>query len=289
VLAGLAIVLVLGFIGIDSLAVLAIARVKGVVQRQDGVDLGAVPKPSDTKCCTTFSAVTYGPGLTAWWSPPSQGRPSLVLVHGYGGNVESLGPLAGALRERGYGVLATNMGYVTDAHLYSGGELEARDIGRATRWVRERAPGPVVAWGFSAGGHASLLAAAERQPMDAVIAEGAPVAMGDKFVGGLRSKYPSWLFPVPVLTTLFRIMTRHAPADLSSMRRPRVPALVISDGNDGVVDASEGRLLARRTNGELWTIPGAGHVAGFETLGDEYLAHTLDFVERVTQNGSGRP
>ncbi len=39
-----------------------------------------------------------------------------------------------------------------------------------------------------------------------------------------------------------------------------------------------GTLLAERTDGELWLMPGVGHVDGYELLKDAYVRRALKFI-----------
>src|SRR4029077_11327670 len=91
---------------------------------------------------------------------------------------EPLLPLAAALHVMGYSSLIINLGYATGAHHYTGGRAEARDIGRAVAWLSKRRCGPVVVWGFSAGAHDALIAAAMTKDVAGVAADSAFVNTG---------------------------------------------------------------------------------------------------------------
>ena len=286
VVAAIVAMLFVGWIGLNALVVFSITEVQRLAKREIGEDIARLPSPSSLACCSDFRTVTYGDQLTGWFAPGKESRPSIVLVHGYQSNVTSTAPLAGALHDRGYSVLAINMGFVTGAHYYSGGALEAQDVDDAVRWLRGRDHGPVVVWGFSAGGHASLLAAARGARIQAVIAEGAPVSVGDEAYEGVlaRLRLPGFVMPRAVFDGFFWLFTRRSPVDLARVAERderRVPTLIIQGEDDGLVRTEDGELLAERTDGELWLLPGVGHVEGFQRLGDAYVRRALDFIDRT--------
>ncbi len=85
-----------------------------------------------------FEEVNYGPDRDAWWIPSSADQGCVVLVHGYdtfvdpkSGDPGPLLDLAAHFHEWGYAGLIINLGYLTGAYAYSGGELEADDVAMA--------------------------------------------------------------------------------------------------------------------------------------------------------------
>jgi hypothetical protein len=282
--------MLVGWLGLNVLVVFSVSQVRNLAKREIGEDIARLPAPVSLACCSAFRTVTYGNKLTGWFAPRKKPGPSIVLVHGYEANLLSTTPLARALHDRGYSVLAINLGFVTRAHNYSGGALEAEDVDQAVRWLRSHHPAPVVVWGFSAGGHASLLAAARGARIHAVIAEGAPVSVGNEIYKGVlaRLHLPGFVMPRGVFDGFFWVFTRHSPVSLARIAERderRVPTLIIQGEADEAVSPDNGKLLAKRTNGELWLMPGVGHVDGYERLKDAYVRHALDFISRVLAPG----
>jgi hypothetical protein len=279
-----------GWLGLNALVVFSVSQVRNLAIRENGEDIAKLPSPTSLACCSAFRTVTYGNKLTGWFAAGKKSRPSIVLVHGYASNLVSTTPLAKALHDRGFSVLAINLGFVTEAHYYSGGALEAQDVVQAVRWVRVHHPAPVVVWGFSAGGHASLLAAARGARIQAVIAEGAPVSPGNLAYKGVlgRLHLPGFVMPRGVFNGFFWVFTRRSPVSLAQIAERderRVPTLIIQGDADDAVSPDNGKLLAKRTDGELWLMPGVGHVDGYERLKDAYVRRALDFIIRSAASG----
>ena len=150
--------------------------------QQAGI-LGAarVHRRSPSDVGLEFTDVPYAPKRQAWWIPAAQAAGTVVLVHGYDVVVDprSADPaplleLAAAFHGWGYNSLIVNLGYLTGAHAYSGGPLEARDIAAAVSWVEAITSGaPVALLGFSDGGHDALLTAAGEARVAGVAADSA--------------------------------------------------------------------------------------------------------------------
>lgn len=286
VIVALTAILLIGWLGLNALIVSSITEVRRLAKRENGQDIATLPSPKSLPCCSAFRTVEYGKNLTGWFAEGKKSRPSIVLVHGYEANLIGTTPLARALHDRGYAVLTINLGFVTAAHPYSGGALEAQDVDLAVRWLRAHHPGPVVVWGFSAGGHASLLAAARGAQIQAVIAEGAPVSVGDEAYKSVlsRLRLPGFVMPRAVFDGFFWLFTRRSPVSLARIAERderRVPTLIIQGAADDAVSPDNGKLLAKRTNGELWLMPRVGHVDGFAQLKDAYVSRALDFIRRL--------
>ncbi|MDQ6726309.1 MAG: hypothetical protein M3066_09140, partial [Actinomycetota bacterium] len=161
VAAGVVAALVAGWVSLNAYAAVKIAR--------GGADARQLPDPSSVGLA--FSDVTYGDGLPAWYVPGDPGRPVIVVVHGYGGNRTATVEVGPPLHDLGYGLLFPDLGYVSGARRYGGGQREADDVGAATRWVDANVGAPVVLLGFSGGAFASLAAVARGARVAAVVAD----------------------------------------------------------------------------------------------------------------------
>lgn len=267
-MAGVAGATVAGWLGLNLYAALKIARGgTDTVERRDPGSLGLA-----------FTDVSYGPGLPAWYVPGAPGRPVVVLVHGYGGNRTDALEVGPPLHDRGYGLLFVNLGYVSGARLYGGGQREAADVADAATWVRDTTGAPAVLLGFSGGALASLGAAARGAPVVAVISDSGFVGFRD--VVAFRAHVPDGftnLLPViyPAVSGGGHVIDlAHEIGD-----RPfRAPALVIQGGADATVPPSDGERLARLTGGRLWLLPGVGHTRAFERDRAAYVDRVDAFI-----------
>lgn len=125
--------------------------------------------------CEEVSVTTVdGKKLFAWWLPVTEPAPSVVMLHGWGGNAELMLPLAVPVSRAGLNVLlvdARNHGR-SDAASFSSLPRFAEDAGAAVDWVKARSRDPaqrIVLLGHSVGAGAVLLEASRRDDITAVI------------------------------------------------------------------------------------------------------------------------
>lgn len=228
-----------------------------------------------------FDNVTYGDGLPAWYVPGDPGRPVIVVVHGYGGNRTATVEVGPPLHRLGYGLLFVDLGYVSGARLYGGGEREASEIADAVRWVDETQQLPAVLLGFSGGAYASLAAVARGSRPAAVVADSG--FLGFRSVVAFRAHVPYVV--TNLLPVLYPLVS--GGGDLVALgreidtRRFDVPAFIIQGTGDRTIPPSDGPRLARLTNGRLWLLPGVAHTKAFDTDRADYVARVDEFVRSV--------
>jgi pimeloyl-ACP methyl ester carboxylesterase len=237
-----------------------------------------------------FERVTYGKGLWGWWIPAERQKGVVVMVHGFGLSdapirfgPAPLVPLAGALRPHGFSSLIINLGYATGAHHYTGGRKEAADIDQAVKWLLDRKCAPVAVWGFSAGGHDALIAAAANDGITGVAADSAFVDTGEivKQQAALTVHLPrAFLSLTPRLFSAFG--GRDVDVGHAWERARRKPVLLIHGVADTSISPSNSRRLAKITDGELWIVDGAAHTEAYNVEPDEYVARALMFLGTVT-------
>lgn len=241
-----------------------------------GVDVRQAPDPSSVGL--RFEDATYGDGLPAWYVAGAPGRPAIVVVHGYGGNRTATVEVGPPLHDLGYGLLFVDLGYVSGARPYGGGQREADEIAAALRWVDDTLGVPAVLLGFSGGAFASLAATARGARPAAVVADSG--FTGFRSVVAFRAHVPG------ILTNLFPVLYPlvsdggHA-LDLAREIGGRpfgVPAFIIQGTGDRTVPPSDGRRLARLTGGRLWTVPGVAHTKAFDADRAAYVARVDEFI-----------
>ena len=244
-----------------------------------GVDLRQTPDPASVGL--EFANVTYGDGLPAWYVAGDPGRPVIVVVHGYGGNRTATVEVGPPLRQLGYGLLFVDLGYVTGARRYGGGEREAAEVDDAVRWVGDTQHVPAVILGFSGGAFASLAAVARGTTPAAIVADSG--FTGFRSVVAFRAHVPYVV--TNLLPVLYPLVS--GGADLIALaqeidrRRFDVPAFIIQGTGDRTIPPSDGPRLAALTNGRLWLLPGVGHTKAFDTDRAVYVARIDEFVRSV--------
>jgi pimeloyl-ACP methyl ester carboxylesterase len=191
----------------------------------------------------------------------------VVAVHGWGGNRADLLPLARLLHERGVHTVLIDARCHGDSDddTYAALPRFAQDLEAALDWSREqptlRGTGRVLA-GHSVGAAAALLAAARRPEVRGVIAL-APFAhprwLMERF---FRAHHvPAFLIPAALRYIEWVIGHRFDEiAPVHTVRRIRVPVLLVHGEHDRVVPPSDARAIADGlSHVRLSLIPQAGH------------------------------
>jgi pimeloyl-ACP methyl ester carboxylesterase len=230
------------------------------------------------------SIETYrGYALRGWYAAGSI-RPEIAIavLPGASGNTESALRDAEIVAHAGYSTLIYEHRSCADpALLHSGGYLEAKDLISAVDYLRSRPEiRGIGVLGFSTGGTAALLAAAEDARIDAVIA-----------MGGFPSLEADVLEPAsrhaPLDDALRRMvfyfmgrelgfpLSRVDPASQVHRISPR-PLLLIY----GEKESWNGEALyaAAAQPKELWVVPGAGHGGYQDAFAAEYRNRIQDFL-----------
>lgn len=226
-----------------------------------------------------------GLALQGWWAAPHNGA-VILLLPGHGGSRASLLEEARFLSAAGYGVLSA------DPRSCAGekstiGWREAQDL-RAMRDYALAQPG--VDWlgvlGFSAGGAAAILAAAELPEIRAVIAEGnyANLAAEITFTPAFPLSM-EWLIQRFTLLA-YALQTGVWPGRVSPIEAlPRVcprPVLLIHGQRE--IERSRGEQQAAAAPcAQLWVVPGAGHGEYPAAQPQLYRQTVLQFLEQARQ------
>jgi pimeloyl-ACP methyl ester carboxylesterase len=207
--------------------------------------------------------------LHGWWMPGgTTRRAAVVLVHGWGRNVERMLPYIAILRPLGFHLLAF------DARNHGASERDghasmkkfSEDIRAAVAFLAARRDVDserLGVLGLSIGGSAAIHAAAREPRIRAVITVGAFAhprdAMLEMGFGGF------WLAPARPL--LFRFMEWRVGATFDDLAPERQIArsgqrmLVIHGEGDAVVPVAHAHRLAHAAGGraDLFVLPGRGH------------------------------
>ncbi|RMF08704.1 MAG: alpha/beta fold hydrolase, partial [Candidatus Neomarinimicrobiota bacterium] len=210
--------------------------------------------------------------LYGWWlpQPDAESAPALILIHGWGRNVERMLPYLQHLSDLGLHLVAFDARHhgSSDPDGFASMLKFAQDIQAVIRWLGEK---PEVdshrlgLVGLSIGGAASLYAAALEPRVKAVVTVGAfadPVTIMDR---EFRQRHIP-RFPLPWLIYRYfewisgQRISSFAP--LNNMGRIRGRVLLVHGTEDATVPYSEAERLLEagdRSRVELWTQEGYGH------------------------------
>jgi alpha-beta hydrolase superfamily lysophospholipase len=210
-----------------------------------------------------------GRTLFGWFVPAPETRaaPTVALLHGWGGNAETLLPLGGPLHRAGFAVL------LFDARCHGRSDEDsfaslprfAEDLEHALDWLRQQPevdPDRLAAVGHSVGAGAALLVASRRDDLAAVASIAAfshPQNMMRRFLASKRVPYVpfGWVILRYVQHVIGHRFDDIAP--VNTIRNVRCPALLAHGDDDRTVPVVEAREIYAARSGDhvqLKIIPG---------------------------------
>jgi fermentation-respiration switch protein FrsA (DUF1100 family)/uncharacterized membrane protein YidH (DUF202 family) len=225
-----------------------------------------------------------GLDLAAWYVPSLNG----AAVISYPTRQGKL-PQARMLVRRGYGVL------LLDARGYDGSEGDpnlfgwagAKDIDAGVSWLQGRsdvAGGRIGGIGFSVGGEVMLEAAASNPDLRGVVSEGAGVrSVREDLIRGPRGWFALPESAVQTAAVALLSGTRPPPSlmDLVPRISPRPLLLVYAGRGGGGEELNPDYYRAALAPKELWMIPEASHLGGFDAGPRAYENRVTRFFDRA--------
>jgi len=212
--------------------------------------------------------------LYGWWirdQKNSGNKPTLILVHGWGRNVERVMPYIRELYPRGYDLLAfdsRNHGS-SDSDEYSTMAKFAEDIQAAIDFIESKNGADSSSYigviGLSIGGAASIYAAAQDGRIQGVATVGAFAHPGDIMRLEFKKRHIPYF---PIVWLLFKYIEHKIGkklddiAPIHNIPKVRAPIFLIHGEEDRVVPLLHGRKLASAGSPEkiqFWVVPGKGH------------------------------
>lgn len=203
-----------------------------------------------------FSAVSVptvgGRRIFGWWMPGDQGERTVVLIHGWGGNAESMLPVAAPMRRAGLGVLLIDSrGHGrSDADGPSSLPRFAEDVGAAIDWLQRECglrPNEIALVGHSIGGASVLLEASRRAGLAAVVSIASFAHPGWVMRRHLKStRVPDFLIAPAIRYAEWRIGERLDDiAPLATVGRIDAPVLLIHGIGDETIPISDAHAIMR--------------------------------------------
>jgi len=230
---------------------------------ESGIPFEEVRFPTENRC-----------QLYGWWIPAenklSNSTRTLILVHGWGRNLERMRDYIQNLHHRNYNLLVFDLRNhgSSDPDNYPNLLKFSEDIRAAVNFVSRQypgKPGPIGVLGLSIGGSAAIHAAAFEPRIRTVITVGAfahPVdVMRLEFQKQHIPYYPLvWLFFKYLQFRLGINFNRIAPEN--NIRNAVANILLIHGDQDATVPVDQGKRLQQAGNPEktsLWIVPDKGH------------------------------
>jgi uncharacterized protein len=207
--------------------------------------------------------------LHGWWVPAAEaGAPVVLLVHGWGRNVERMLPYVKPLHRAGFALLAFDARHhgLSDRDGFASMKKFSEDIRAATDEIARRAPevgDAVGVVGLSVGGAAAIHAAAHDRRLVAVVTVGAFAHPAE----AMRPTQPWRAVLAPGLPLAMRAIELRVGARLDDLAPERnigdagARFLLVHGERDVVVPVSHARRLAAAAGpkAESWIMPERGH------------------------------
>jgi dipeptidyl aminopeptidase/acylaminoacyl peptidase len=236
----------------------------------------------------TFSS-RQGPAglaLKAWWVPSTNGA-AVILLPGIGQARDGMLDQGAMLARHGYGVLLTDPRSCTDSPLaYTAGYAEIGDVAGALDFVQAQAgvdPDRIGILGYSAGGAAAILGAAQVKGIRAVVSEGNFYNLGDDIANSAGRSTPLEDFYQQAILFFYRRETgvdAHliSPIDAIGRISPRAVLLIFGEHEVASGHARD-QFAAAGEPKALWILPGLGHGGYIQAQPAEYEARVAAFFD----------
>ncbi len=227
-----------------------------------------------------------GKRLYTWSIPLSDDAPTVIMVHGWGGNMELMLPLAMPFHKAGMNVFlldARNHGK-SDADSYSAMPRFAEDAACAIEWVKKHRKGKIVLLGHSVGAGAVLLEGSRRSDIAAIISIAA-------------FAHPEWVMRrqlerLGLPRIIVRAVLRYIEwtigyrfddiAPMNTACHATCPVLLVHGTNDTTVPLSDAHAIASNCSKrglQLLEIPGAEHDSSDRI--DKHAPELIAFLQRA--------
>ncbi len=235
-----------------------------------------------------FSSRQGPAGLTlkAWWVPSTNGA-AVILLPGIGQARDGMLDQGAMLARHGYGVLLTDPRSCADATLaYTAGYAEIGDVAGALAFVQAQEgvdPGRIGILGFSSGGAAAILGAAQLQGIRAVASEGNFYNLGEDIANSAGRNTPLEAFYQQAILFFYRRETGVdarlvSPIDAVGRISPRAVLLIFGEHEVASGHARE-QFAAAGEPKALWIVPGLGHGGYIQAQPAEYEARVAAFFD----------
>lgn len=242
-----------------------------------------------------------GTRLAGWIKPHENPIATVILVHGLGVNHTVLANRAYRLWQRRFSVMLLDFRACgeSEGSVSTCGVREVEDLSAAVDLCLcqpDFGSAPIVALADSLGGTVALAAAAQRQEIQAVFSDAAPVSLRSAIDKGFSAYtgLPALPFRRAVVWAAERL-TRESVDDFSvedSIARIAPRAVCLAHGHlDPLIDVADAHLMHKRAGEpkELWLEPDIGHVLASQIDPEIYADRVAGFFSRSVALDSPSP
>jgi uncharacterized protein len=233
--------------------------------------------------------------IDGWFIPADKPTDKIVIeAHGYRqnrSNDEPALPSALALHQAGFAVLMFDFrdSGVSEGQQVSVGLFEERDLLGAIDYAKSKGFHHIGLLGFSMGASTSLLAAADSQDVQAVVADSPFANLYDYLTANMPvwTHLPNWPFTPEILWEMRTFLHLDAravdPLDKLKHWSPH-PLLLIAGTADTTIPAKLNSdilydVVKANRNDSIWLVAGAKHVGAYKVAPHEYLQRVTRFFE----------
>lgn len=233
--------------------------------------------------------------LDANYIPNGKSTKTVILLHGFTNNKDSMGPYAAMFHQLGYNVL------IPDARAH--GQSQGKYIGYGwpekydvRKWVKEDIAKKgknqkIVIFGVSMGGATAMMTSGIKMPnqVKAYIEDCGYTSVKDEFMHEAQDLYH---LPGPVATVAVNLLSGLSKANLgfylgdasavNSVKKNNKPMLFIHGGKDNFVPTRMIKQNYQAASGpkERWIAKKASHARSFETYPKEYQKRVKKFLQK---------
>ena len=286
VVLALVLVFVIAFVGIAAYLGYSITKAETLPIEETPAVLGLEYED------VSFPSIDEELTLRGWYLPATNSNRIVIMVHGGTGHRADprfkMLDVASDLVKYGYNILMFDLrGHgESDGNRISAGYYEKRDLLGAVDYVKSRGFEHIGVLGFSMGASTTILATAESNDIDAVVADSGYADLKDMMEPEFskRTKFPK--FFLPPLLFLVNIMygvdfNNVKPVEVVSEIAPR-PIFFIHGELDEVVPLEHAYRLqqaSQNPQNQLWVTPQAAHVRAYVMYPEEYINNVTNFFD----------
>ena len=226
--------------------------------------------------------------IRGWWIKQGQNSPSVVLLHGIGGNRISLIERAKLYKDNGYSVLLIDLPSHGESYQnkVSFGYYESKGVDAAYSWIKNKNPNTAIgAVAISLGG-AALVYSKHINDFQAIILESVYSSIDSAIYNRLDAKIgfcAAAVYPLLIIQIKYRLKVE--PDSLSPIKRMnkiKIPTYIISGSIDRNTHSNEAKSMYSKlpSSKQLWIVENAAHqdIYRFDSL--NYSNNTIQFMDK---------
>lgn len=232
--------------------------------------------------------------LDANYIPVAKSNKTVIILHGYMNNKDTMGPYAAMLHNLGYNVLMPDArAHGASQGKYIGyGWVEKSDVKKWTQLIASRQPkNKIVIFGVSMGAATAMMTSGEKLPsqVKAIIEDCGYSNVKDEIEHEAQDLYSMPAFPrfpmVEIVSGINKLKVGYFLKDGSSvnqLKKNKLPIFFIHGQKDTFVPTKMvyENYKASSSPKQLWIVKDAKHAQSFQTHPLQYKAHIQKFLQK---------